>query len=121
MIEMSKKEIEIECENRPTNPILQRFATELFFKFFQSIPHCYKFKNKVVPLAFVNTFFSWFKIGKKEKYEMIKEWEKLGFCQLKRFHGVKLLQSFPAIPNKENDSYFQLKKRCKKNFGGRKK
>jgi len=100
------------------NPIFKAFAFDLFQKFYNTLPLPYKLMGKVIPFAYVNSFFSWFKIGRKEKWAILRIWEGEKLCRIRRFHGISLMVN---SPEERDRLYFQLKKEVERILKGEKK
>ncbi|MEM0476509.1 MAG: hypothetical protein QW367_02625 [Candidatus Aenigmatarchaeota archaeon] len=72
---------------------IKNFAENLFEKFVQVVRKEYLIFERVIPFSYVWSFFSYYKIGKKDAKEIIKIWETLGLCKIHRFHGIRILKN----------------------------
>ncbi|MFH7903925.1 MAG: hypothetical protein QW409_03170 [Candidatus Aenigmatarchaeota archaeon] len=72
---------------------IKNFAINLFEKFVQITRKEYLIFERVIPFSYVWSFFSYYKIGKKDAKEIIKIWESLGLCKIHRFHGIRILKN----------------------------
>ncbi|MEM5853326.1 MAG: hypothetical protein QW228_03080 [Candidatus Aenigmatarchaeota archaeon] len=105
----------LEGTNTPTFEV---FALEIFEKFYNTLPLPYKLMGKVIPFAYINSFFSWFKIRKEEKKLILKVWQEKNLCRIRRFHGISLVEN---SPEERDRLYFQLREEVQRILEGEKK
>lgn len=68
---------------------LNTFAIYLFEKLKESISKQPIFSEKI-PFAYIWSFFSFYKINKKDAKKVVRIWVELGLCDYVRFRGIKI-------------------------------
>ncbi|MFH8119333.1 MAG: hypothetical protein QXS37_00845 [Candidatus Aenigmatarchaeota archaeon] len=97
------------------NPTFEAFALEIFERFHRTLPLPYKLRDKIIPFAYLNSFFSWLKIGKEEKKLILKIWQEKNLCKIRKFHGISLVEN---SPEERDRLYFQLREEVERVLKG---
>lgn len=81
-------------ENRPRDLNIPKeveyFARSLFLKLCESTRREYLIFEKVIPFSFIWSFFSFYRIGKKDAKKIIKIWKEIGLCEIAKVHGIRI-------------------------------